>query len=331
MMNRIGSRKRLSSQKLWAVLVTTLLVGSSAQLLRAGLNPANVTQSDIQISYQASGDEPAVTYTLGSFTASLVNSSYSYGLGQTQDAVTMRSVFTVNTGANAAPTELFEHVQLHWYQNVQSLPLYDPATYLGQYIYTGPSNKKLPITDVPKGGWDYMYTSSARTTVVSGYGIFVDNDPFYYSRTAELNSKDSHGNFYSQPGNQYVIEDQPADRNNNGVVGFSTILVAEVKTNTAIDAMGLLPGQLLVLGGFNWHNSSADLGIDSSFAGVQALTLSDMNTGLGYGGFAAWNASTFSGWTAVAGKTIEVIPEPATISLLVVATGGLLMKRTRRN
>jgi hypothetical protein len=231
----------------------------------------------------------------------------------------MNSTFTVNTGANAPPASIFHCMDLHWYQNIETLPPNDPATYKGNS-----ASGLLPITDPPKGGWDYMYTDgSARTTPNPAYSDFIDDKPWYYSAAGEA--------AHSTPGTSYTIEDGPAKRGDNGGYGvqFLTYLVAETKENTCTLEYCLRPGQMLILGGFAWHTGTNgaggnfDPGIESTFPGALPGSAADIESGLAHAGFVSF--------TAVDNAVICCdVPEPASLALIGIAVLLLVQRPPAR-
>lgn len=328
---------RAASGKLLRFVVALVAALTLAPAIYADSTPKNASQGGIQI--QASYDGgPATTYTLGSFNVSLSNFPYQgYNYGH------MLSTFTVNTGANAPPATLFSGMKLHWYQQVQSLPNYDSTTYLGNYVVPWPGTgytSAMPITDPPSGGWDYMYNGArVPANIVPGYAIFVDTDPFYYTRAAELSwVPSSTGQVVSQPGVKYTIEDYPGYRMNPGV-SFTDYLVAEATTPNPLDPMGLRPGQLTILGGFTWTIAltagtyQPDLKINSTFAGTPNGAVDNMNLGMLNGNFPTWNPQTHAGW-AGAGATstvVDFVPLPPAVwtglgGLAVVIAGTWLQR-----
>jgi hypothetical protein len=306
---------RFGIPRAWLGITAALLVAAAPAW--ADLSTKTATQNDITISYRSDPNGPVQTYILGSFQTILENYDVSSG-----DYAHMWSRFTVNTtGPDAPPASFFNNVSLHWYQQVVSLPVNDPATYKGYYVAGSTFLNEpatLPITDPPNGGWDYMYNDgSNRTQPNASYGpVFIDNKPYYWTSLAEQYLTDTVTNtVMSQPGVQYTTEDFPADRSGNNGKGaeFATYLVAQATNYDPLDPMGLLPGQMLVLGGFQWYDDVSDIEIESTFAGARPNDVSSIDTALANGGFPAWNSQTYSGWEAVSNELIDVaVPLPAT-------------------
>lgn len=319
-----GQSERRSCLNIWRLSAAAVLLAAAPAW--ADLSTKTLSQTDLTIHYQATPGGPVETYVLGSFDVTLEDYVHPTSLYQ---AARMRAVFNVNTGAGAPPSSLFDHIQLHWYQQVNSLPTSEYVSYRSGNVNPG----RLPITDPPNGGWDYMYQDPiGRTNPVPGYVPFIDNDPFYYTRNTEQNYMDYTYTRLATPGVQYVIGDIPGDRYDPGGKGvdFMTYLVAEV-SGSAGDILGLLPGQMLVLGGFEWHNESSDIGIDQSFVGAPAGSVESINLALNHADFPAWNPTTYTGWEAIgaANLMLATVPEPATLGMVGVA-GVLLLRRSRR-
>jgi len=294
------------------MLVAAVVSAVGATLSYADLSTKTATQGGLQIQYTPNcATTPPTTYNLGSFSVSVSNVDATY--------MDMSATFTVNTGAGAPPASLFNCAQFYWYQNVETLPPNDPATYKGQQVSPATGAKKLPITDPPSGGWDYMYLDgAARTMPDPAYNVFLDNQPFYYTAAGQA--------AHSVPGTSYTIEDEPAKRPDNGGFGvqFLTYLVAVVPQQCDCDDPDCLaPGQIMVLGGFAWHAGTADIAIESTFPAPLSGSVADVNAGLANGGFTP-------AWTAVSNADFVICcPEPTALGLLGLGGLGLLARRRR--
>ncbi|MBI1369809.1 MAG: hypothetical protein GC162_14280 [Planctomycetes bacterium] len=253
---------------------------------RADLTTKNATIDDIMLNYRIPCDGPIQSINLGDVAISLSDA----GAFSNMSA-------TLTIDAAAQTSDIWHCLQLHWIQTIWHLSATDPAKYKG-------ANPDVPtngqIIDPPNGGWDYMYTDgSARTMPDPAYNFFIDDQPWYYSAVGEAAM-----NVNCQ---SYTIEDGPADRADPEYVGFSTYLVATVTMTCDDDPMPdcLIPGQMIVLGGFDWTTSNTDIFILGTFNGATAGDIAEINLALTNADFTGWEA--FDNDT----KVICCIPTPA--------------------
>lgn len=278
----------------WTVCFVALLV--TVVVTRADLTTKTATINDITIGYKIPCTDPPRQLNLGDVSITLADA------GAFSD---MSATLTIDAAAQSGA--IWNCMQLHWLQTIWHLPGTPPVTYMTNAA-------SIPIIDPPSGGWDYMYAGPGRTNPKPEYSVFFDNQPWYYNAAGEA--------LHNTAQMSYNIEDGPADRADPEYVGFSTYLVA-VSTATCTDTQPpecLKAGEMLVLGSFDWTTSDAHLFILGTLNGATAGDLAEINVALGNGGF--------SGWTAFSDKLICCIPEPGTLTLLVLGV-LILLRRTR--
>jgi hypothetical protein len=271
-----------------------MAAAAAVLFLVAQVSSADITGSvdNVSIKFKIPCEAAVKTLTLGDISITLHEGANKW----------MEATFSVN--ANAQPGQpaagkVWECMRLHWVQTIWHNDWPNDPKRAGV-------KPPVPVIDPAKGGWDYMYNDGATRKDPKdsdpAYGWFIDDLPWYYNTRGEkANSTD---------GKTYKVGDDPTDiPAATGYLGFSTYLVAEAtqfcpKTPPNPDCLD--DDEFLLLGGFDWTMSTADISLGGTFLGT-AFDAGDVTTALGHAGF--------SGWTAVHDKIICCVPEPVSILL----------------
>lgn len=274
----------METRKRWVLVTLVCCLTLWAQAAVAtSLTTKTATISDITIKYRIPCDDGINTLDLGDIAITLADA----GASSRMDAR-----FTVDAGARGKL--VWNCMELHWLQTIWHDDC--PAKIAGK-------DPVLPIIDSPKGGWDYMYNDGAARTnpnmSIPNYGWFIDDQPWYYNSTGEAAKYDK--------GKTYDITDVPGDCIDPNWTGFSTYLMATTSDECPMAMPDCLKkNEMLLLAGFDWTTSSADIEITDTFKAPSPFDVSQITTALGNGGF--------SGWTVYDDKVICCeIPEPMTI------------------
>jgi hypothetical protein len=260
------------------------------------------TISDVSVKYRIPCDDGINALNLGDIAITLADA----GPSSRMDAG-----LTVNAGAQG--DLIWNCLELHWLQTIWHDDC--PAKISGK-------DPVLPIIDPPKGGWDYMYKDGAArkdpNMTIPNFGWFIDDQPWYYNSTGEAAKSDK--------GKTYDITDMPGDCIDPNWTGFSSYLMATVSwecPNALPDC--LKKNEMLLLAGFDWTTSSADIDITDTFKAPSPFDVTDITTALSNAGF--------SGWTVYDDKVICCyIPEPMTIFGLFLGiswVGAYVRKRVK--
>ena len=309
----------MKRKTLFVLALVAALVAGIGQTALASLSTKTAKIEDITIKFRRYCDAAIKQVNLGDIDPITLEDAGTSSLMNTQ--------FTVSAEAKAS--EICNCMELHWLQTIW----YDacPAKYKGaKLVYPD----DFPVIDPPNGGWDYMYPGGDRTKPPKPeYSIFIDNEPWYFNDEAQTTRYDSNGDgkidnkddFLTIPCDKYHTHDQPGDCSNGGMTGFSTYLVATA-TQTCPLPDCLQPKEILLLAGFDWTTSLADIEITDTFKAPSPFDVQDITNALGHAGF--------TGWTVVDDKAICCIPEPASFIVWTVWTSlgivGITVGRSRQ-
>jgi hypothetical protein len=249
------------------------------------LSTKNQSIPNVSVGYRIPCDGIESQLNLGTVSISLANAESSSEMNA-----------TLSVGASARNHEIWDCMELHWLQII-TLDA-DPTPYFGRTDYN------LPIIDPPKGGWDYMYTDGAtRKNPKPSFDISIDDAPWYYSVVGEAE--------HYTIGQTYSLRDLPGDPR-QGSTQFATYLMAvPTQTCTPQSPECLSPGEMLLLGGFNWLVSSTTIVLFGTFTAPSPHNVVDIQSALGNSGF--------SGWTVRDSDLICCVPEPHALGLVAIA------------
>jgi hypothetical protein len=256
--------------------------------------------ADVNIQFSPDCKTPT-TLKLGTLTVTMDDSMKldAFPVGKpVANASTSLMQATFDVPAAAQTSMCWSCMKLHFIQEITQDD--GPAKYNGVAL----PRKDHSVIDPPSGGWDYQNANG---------GTGDDKLPWYLNAGEEAKANTDRVKYYTSDFPGYVA----------GSTSFTTFLAAEA-TRTCNMSSCLMPGQILLLAGFDWVSTKPDgKGAGSTLSDIRTPTAADVTSFTD-----ALSEAGFKGYTVVKDQAI-CCPEPASYLLLLMGV-LVLVPRLRR-